>query len=199
MTGYNERQPGESDAALPGLPPLPLVRHGSVLALVAGLGSPPIPGSASAAVSPPIVHPVTPATTSVTTFVGFGTAAGNVPPGQTTPSLLNYGDFERGVTNPSSALTAAVYAFFVNGGTEAWLLLTTDETVPTLTSAMNRSFGPAAPERADLWTVPALGGFSGSDYDQVVVSLVSLATRATGLAVLEPPRSMIAAVVAPTT
>ena len=69
---------------------------------------------------PSTVHTIIGVSTSVTAFIGF-TKRG---PADTATQIFNYGDFERtfGGLDPDCPLTYAVNQFFLNGGSEAWIV-----------------------------------------------------------------------------
>ena len=69
---------------------------------------------------PSTVHTIVGVSTSVTAFVGY-TKRG--PANQPT-HIFSYGDFQRtfGDLDPDSPLTYAVQQFFLNGGSEAWIV-----------------------------------------------------------------------------
>ena len=69
---------------------------------------------------PSTVHTIIGVSTSVTAFIGF-TKRG---PADTATQIFSYGDFERtfGGLDPDSPLTYAVNQFFLNGGSEAWIV-----------------------------------------------------------------------------
>jgi phage tail sheath protein FI len=69
---------------------------------------------------PSTVHTIIGVSTSVTAFIGF-TKRG---PADTATQIFSFGDFERtfGGLDPDSPLTYAVNQFFLNGGSEAWVV-----------------------------------------------------------------------------
>jgi len=69
---------------------------------------------------PSTVHTIIGVSTSVTAFIGF-TKRG---PADTATQIFSYGDFERsfGGLDPDCPLTYAVNQFFLNGGSEAWIV-----------------------------------------------------------------------------
>lgn len=150
--------------------------------------------------SPGVVHTVTPATTTSTAFFGSGTFDDVDPqPGDTVPEtfeVTSWDQFQELTTNPGPDLASAVRAFFANQGTDAWVVLTADDSATTLSQELDAWSGPDAPNLVNIVTVPALGSFTGPDYDQVTVALGAAAARTTSFAVLEPPRAVMADVIA---
>jgi uncharacterized protein len=69
---------------------------------------------------PSTVHTIIGVSTSVTAFIGF-TKRG---PADSATQIFSYGDFERtfGGLDPDCPLTYAVNQFFLNGGSEAWIV-----------------------------------------------------------------------------
>jgi phage tail sheath protein FI len=69
---------------------------------------------------PSTVHTIVGVSTSVTAFVGY-TKRG---PADRATEVFSYGDFERafGSLDPDCPLTYAVQQFFLNGGTDAWIV-----------------------------------------------------------------------------
>jgi len=69
---------------------------------------------------PSTVHTIVGVTTSVTAFIGY-TKRG---PADQATEVFSYGDFERtfGTLDPDCPLTYAVQQFFLNGGSDAWIV-----------------------------------------------------------------------------
>jgi uncharacterized protein len=69
---------------------------------------------------PSTVHTIVGVSTSVTAFVGY-TKRG---PADQPTHIFSFGDFQRafGGLDPDSPLTYAVQQFFLNGGSEAWIV-----------------------------------------------------------------------------
>ncbi len=153
------------------------------------------PAGAQASAGPAVSHQVTPATTSVATFVGAAVLPGT---GATrTAVVTSMANFMAVASQPSPALFLAANAYYENGGGDLWIIGTTDESPLTLVTAMDGQVTGTPPyQGGDTWVVPSLGSLSGSDFDRVAAALVMLAYRNTGLALLEPPQAVVDQVVA---
>jgi hypothetical protein len=81
------------------------------------------------------VHTITGVGTSVTAFVGF-TARGPI---NSATQVFNFGDFERqfGGLSRDSEVAYAVQQFFLNGGSEAWIVRTADHAAKAALTVKN--------------------------------------------------------------
>ncbi len=86
------------------------------------------------------VRSITGVGTSVTAFIGF-TPRG---PNNTPIRLFNFGDFERqfGGMSRDSEISYAVQQFFLNGGTEAWVVRTANGAAKASLTVQNMSSSP---------------------------------------------------------
>ena len=113
-----------------------------------------------------------------------GTAAG-----QGTAQITSATAFDTLVADPSPALSAAVDAYFANGGATAIVVPTADESPAALAAAVSGDLPTAS--HADLCVVPALGTLDPAGY-AAVASAAGTAARSNGaVAILDPPASLI--------
>ncbi len=160
------------------------------LSLAVLLGAAVPAGAQDVSTTPAVAHQVTATYTSVATFVGAAVLPGDGP--TRTAIVTNWGQFSEVVSQPSPALFLGAYTYFENGGFMLRVVGTTDESPLTLVTAMDGLATDIPPYTSgDTWVVPALGSFSGSDYDRVTTALVAVADRNIGIALLEPPSVVV--------
>ena len=133
------------------------------------------------------------APTAVTTFIVAGTPADGVTAG-VEAQLTSADDLTQVVEDPSAALSGAVQQFFDQGGSVAYLVLTPDEQADTLVAASTALARNGS--SADLFAIPAIAALDAQDYLDVATALAALADSQLGLALLDPPTTVVAAVTA---
>ena len=140
----------------------------------------------SRSASPPSTIP---ATTGVPMFFGAGTPTDPASTG-TAIELTTPADLAAHIRDASSALTAAIQQFFSQSGgpAKAYVQTVADESAATLSTAISAS-SPSID--ADLFAVPALGSMTADDHLQVAEALGNVAVKYGGLALLDPPTSVV--------
>ncbi len=90
-------------------------------------------------------------------------------------------------------MVAAVYEFYMQGGSTALVLPTGSEDAPTLGAALTAvtPVGPRAPVW-DLIVIPALSSLSPTDWLTTATHMTATATAAKATALLDPPDSTVA-------
>lgn len=146
-----------------------------------------VPGSSAPALTS--TPSITPASSGVPVFIVAGTP--RQAPANTLIQITEFGDLATIVAAPSPELSSTIGQFYAQGGGDAYLWLTTDEQADTLISATTEI--GAAGTTADLFVIPGLAALDGQDYLDVAAALGALAQSQLGVALLDPPTTVVAA------
>ena len=132
---------------------------------------------------------VVPATTGVPVFFGAGTPTDPTST-NTAIELTTPADLATYVRDASPALAAATQQFFAQSGgqAKAYVQTVADESAATVSAAISAS---TPSTDADLFSVPALGSMTADDHLQVAKALGNVAAKNGGLALLDPPTSVV--------
>jgi Phage tail sheath C-terminal domain len=148
------------------------------------------PAAPTTAAPSPLTAQITGAASGVPLFIIEGTAS-DAPAG-TAISVTSISELPQLVDDPSPELSLAVEQFFDLGGSRAYLWLTPDEQAATLVAATTEIARAAPP--TDVFVIPGIGALQGQDYLDVATALAALADAQLGVALLDPPTTVVAAV-----
>ncbi|CAN5533250.1 hypothetical protein BH10ACT3_BH10ACT3_08880 [soil metagenome] len=133
---------------------------------------------------------ITAAASALPLFIAAGTPSQS--PAGSAIEINDYSAVSEYVADPSPELTSTFENFFDQGGVTAYLWLTPDEQAATLLSAIGQIAQSNTP--ATIFVIPALSTLDGQDYLDVATSLAALADGTLGMALLDTPATVVAAV-----